>query len=437
MRLIGIGLLAFLLAGLALLLTRSETIGQSIRAVESVLSGPHLRFETPMAPRTGSREARAIIQRAGPNAPLILTGLPAFQRATFHMPIDAVPTSGYLQIDATSQVLDGVEAVLRVSIDNTRRAEVLLHPGEATRSVRIELTAEDMARAQVVVSFSLQGTGPHTVCRHDDGISAVVEIETTSAIHLTLDEALSTPRDRIAAWGDRLHLAWRAGDAESLRHGVEAARLGADVHFLPNGGFSPREAAQAIAERRPALAQRPIPDQAWSHAFSANSDLWGARRFRHEATWRIDYDLRQSEARNLPAALLLSMRLGQQASDAQWHVRVMLNGRLLADIIPDGTDQTLNERIPLPRQGGSVHRLEITASSTARREGQCSAGPALLAEVLPGTRIVAMAETYSDPITSLRAVLAETSGITYALDPGVTAAEARVAVTMIAALAAR
>ncbi len=434
MRLIGIGLMAFLLAGLALLLTRSETLGQSARAVETLLGGPELRFEPPVATSTDNHGHTATIRRAGPNAPLILTGLPSYQGATFHMPVDAVASSGHLQIDASTQVLDGAQAVLRVSIDNTRRAEVLLQAGVAARSVRIDLTPEDLARSRIVVSFSLQGTGPDAACRDDGAVAAVAEIETTSALHLTLDAPLSTPRDRIAAWGDRLHLAWGGGDAESLRLGAEAARLGADVHFVAEGGLTPLEAAQAISDRSSARETLPIPEQAWSPAFAEPSDLWGMRSFRHAQTWRIDYDLRQPAAGRLPATLLLSMRLGRQADDAMWQVRVTHNGRLLADVVSGGATPTLNERIPLPRTGGPLHRLEITASSTASQRGRCREEPALVAEILPGTRILPASETYADPITSIRDALAGSPGIAYALAPGVTSSEARGAVTMIATL---
>jgi hypothetical protein len=434
MRLIGIGLLAFLLAGLALLLTRSETLGQSARIAGDLLGGPELRFEPPEATSAGKRGHAATIRRAGPNTPLILTGLPSYQGATFHMPVDAAALSGHLQIDASTQVLDGAQAVLRVSIDNTRRAEVLLRPGVAARSFRIDLTPEDLARPRIVVSFSLQGTGPDATCHDEGAVAAVAEIETTSALHLTLDAPLSTPRDRIAAWGDRLHLAWGKGDAESLRLAAEAAHLGADVHFAAEGGLSALEAAQAIAERRRTRENLPIPGQAWSPAFAEASDLWGMRRFRHAQTWRIDYDLRQPAAGQLPATLLLSMRLGRQADGALWQVRVTHNGRLLADVVSDGAMPTLNERIPLPRTGGPLHRLEITASSTASQEGRCREQPALVAEILPATRILPSPETYADPITSLRDALVGSPGIAFALAPGVTSSEARVAATMIAML---
>eukprot|EP00581_Thalassiosira_minuscula_P027189 CAMPEP_0184406244 /NCGR_PEP_ID=MMETSP0738-20130409/1434_1 /TAXON_ID=385413 /ORGANISM="Thalassiosira miniscula, Strain CCMP1093" /LENGTH=88 /DNA_ID=CAMNT_0026763059 /DNA_START=26 /DNA_END=288 /DNA_ORIENTATION=+ len=88
------------------------------------------------------------------------------------MPVDARPTSGYLQIDATSQVLAGVEGVLRISITGTRRGEMLLHPGEAGRSLQIPLSPMDFAGNQLVVSFSLQGTGPQHQCGAKDGIEA-------------------------------------------------------------------------------------------------------------------------------------------------------------------------------------------------------------------------------------------------------------------------
>lgn len=53
------------------------------------------------------------VKRANPDHPVILSGRPTYQRGAFIVPVDARPMSGYLQIDATSQGLDGVEGVLR------------------------------------------------------------------------------------------------------------------------------------------------------------------------------------------------------------------------------------------------------------------------------------------------------------------------------------
>ena len=226
MRMIGIGLLGFLLAGVALLLSTMNIVERTKRHLRELAGVPQLVFEDTTAVSADATYV-ATVYRSNPATPVILSGLPAYQSVAFTLPVDARPTSGYLQINATSQVLPGAKGVLRISIQNTRRGEMLLRPGEAGRSLQIPLSPMDFAGDQLVVSFSLQGTTPDLQCGPDDGIAAVVEIETTSAIFLTLDQPLSSARDRVRAWGDLARVAWPTWlDAdEQLRRLVIATQL--------------------------------------------------------------------------------------------------------------------------------------------------------------------------------------------------------------------
>lgn len=433
MRLIGIGLLAFLLAGLALLLARSEMVGQTWRAVQTLTDGPQLRFETPMAAEDHSGAHHVIIRRAGPAAPIILSGLPAYQGAVFHMPIDARPTSGYLQIDATSQVLDGVEGVLRISIDNTRRAEVLLHPGEAVRAVRIELTAADIARAQLVVSFSVLGTGPNPVCTQDHAIEAVVEIETTSALYLSLDAPLETPRDRIAVWGDQLRLVWD-GEARRLLQAVDARRAGVQAVFVHEAGVSFSEGDAALqglwAERSPMVR----PEFAWSDALAEGGGLFGLRRFHGSTTWRVRYDLARAQRNNLPGVLALSMVIPPLSHGAGWQLTVTHGDSLVAHFTGDAGQTNVEERIEIPERAGLSHVIEITLSATFQPDGPCNHGPEMLAEILPETRIIPSETQANDPVAALRQELANRQSIVVSVAGTLNTAEAAVATDLLDAV---
>ena len=156
---IGIGLMGFLLAGVALLLSTMNLWERAQWAVQTKINGTQLVFETPAVLPVSDQDT-AVISRSSPDLSVILSGLPAYQSVAFNLPLNARPTSGYLQIDATLQVLAGVEGVLRVSIDNVRRGEMLLHSGEVSRSLQVPLSPTDLAREQLVVSFSLQGSAP-------------------------------------------------------------------------------------------------------------------------------------------------------------------------------------------------------------------------------------------------------------------------------------
>ena len=138
--------MAFVLAGIALFLANSETLRLGARTLSEVALGPRLTFETTVQPKAASKSG-AVVYRTGPSVPLILSGFPAYQSAAFLMPIDARPTSGYLQINATVQALAGIEGVLRISIGNSKRAELLLRPGEGrdalcVSNLRIRISQE-------------------------------------------------------------------------------------------------------------------------------------------------------------------------------------------------------------------------------------------------------------------------------------------------------
>ena len=124
MRLIGMGLLAFLLAGVALSLTNSESLRLSAQLMTEKVLGPRLAFETSADNQAEIVAGKAVVRRTHIGTPIILTGLPAYQSATFYLPIDARPSSGHLKIDTTMQILSGVEGVLWVSIGNKKRAEL-------------------------------------------------------------------------------------------------------------------------------------------------------------------------------------------------------------------------------------------------------------------------------------------------------------------------
>ena len=281
---IGIGLMGFLLAGVALLLSTMNILEKGQRYLNELADGPQLVFENRTAVPAADVDT-AVVFRSNPSQPVILSGLPAYQGVAFNMPMDARPTSGYLQIDATLQVLEGVEGVLRISIDNTRRGEMLLRPGEVGRSLRIPLSPTDFTRDQLVVSFSLQGEGSGSQCSTDEGLEAVVEIETTSAVFLTLDRTLETARDRVNAWGQLVRVAWPGW----LNHDERLRRLILATQFKQRGvetvlvdGHSVD--ALTTLELREALPFFSLPEHreqqsAWPRTIAIKGANSGLRRF--------------------------------------------------------------------------------------------------------------------------------------------------------------
>lgn len=409
MRMIGIGLMGFLVAGVALLLSTLNILEQGQAYVRSLTTGPHMVFEHRTA-ATAQDAHQAVVLRANPDHPVILSGLPAYQSVAFIMPVDARPTSGYLQIDATSQVLDGVEGVLRISIHNSRRGEVLLRSGEAGRSLQIPLSPTDFAGSQLVVSFSLQGTGPQLRCEAEDGIQAVVEIETTSAVFLTLDRPLATARDRMHAWGNVARVAWPAW----LKQEEQVRRLVLATQFKRRGlatvfDAAPEASGLTTVDLRAALPAFPqiAPQAGTTGQLAQTGANAGLRRFHRQTIWRERYDLGGRAAQPMPGQMDLHMQFGRLLGNQHWAVTVTLNNRLVFQDHVTGAQAEYQALIDLPADMQvATNTLEIVATTTAPRTGLCDQGSELVAEMLPQSRLIAGETAFVDPITGVRAALA-------------------------------
>lgn len=427
MRMIGIGLLGFLLAGIALLLSTMNILEKGQRYVREITNGPQLVFEH-RTPAVAEGSHTATLSRTNSDHPVILSGFPAYQNVAFTLPVYARPTSGYLQINATSQVLDGVEGVLRISIHNTRRGEMLLRPGEAGRTLQIPLSPKDFAGSQLVVSFSLQGTGPQKQCGPEDGLAAVVEIETTSAVYLTLDAPLETAADRVRAWGDVVRVGWPhwLKEDEQLRRLVLAAQLqrrGLATAFQstePDLALTTNDLREALKSVPGLVQKEPFDGRLAQSGASA-----GVRRFHHKTVWRERYDLTGANALPMPKQLALNMQLGQLLGDAFWSLTVTLNGRLVFQSNIAGEQGALAATIDLPTDvQTAANTLEIVATTTRGREGPCDEGPELVAEVLPSSHLIASDAVFADPMSKVHRALQELIPIRVAKEGQLNAADA-------------
>ncbi len=440
MRMIGIGLMGFLLAGVALLLSTMNILEKGQRYVSELTLGPQLVFEDRIALPAADTHT-AVVYRSNPNQPVILSGLPAYQGVAFNMPMDARPTSGYLQIDATLQVLEGVEGVLRISINNTRRGEMLLRPGEVGRSLQIPLSPTDFARDQLVVSFSLQGEGPGSQCSTDEGFAVVVEIETTSAVFLTLDRPLETPRDRVNAWGQMVRVAWPTWlkPEERARRLVLATQFRQrDIETIMVDAHS-ADALTTDGLREAMLyhpaAERDAGKTTWPRGVADSGVNVGLRRFHRKTIWRERYDLRQGDAFLVPDALDLNLVLGGHIGQTPWTLTVTLNGRLIHHQAVEAAQPQLGLRIYLPKDMQvAVNVIEVTIASNVPAEGTCNEGPELIAEMLPATQLVAGDSSYSDTLTELRLALSNIGALQVGMLSNLTAADAQTASMMLAGL---
>ena len=390
--------MAFLFAGLGLSLANSERLQTFL----GLLRSTPLSFETSHdAPTFGNRNA--IIRRADAQVPLILSGFPAYGSARFHLPMDARALSGELQIDLTAQALPGVEGMLRITIGNMRRAEVLIRPGDLESSVRVELTEHDIAQERLVVSFSLQGTGPHTPCGINEGFEVIVEIETTSAISLALDRPIETDIDGLLANGRVAHIALGdTGQADALLAGATLLRNGVDTRFAGRGLDAPEALALAAQFDRPEDVQQ----YAWSETLAPDSAAFGVRRFTRAQTWRIRYDMAAARDQRLPGQFNLAMTLGHLPDRAVWQVIVTLNGHLVHEGLAEAGiyDQAITLMADLH---GRENTLEVELRSGYVSPGECARPPEVVAELLPRSQLLPGSEEFNGPMIGLLSVLSQ------------------------------
>lgn len=439
MRLIGIGLLAFILIGAALMLSYLNVWQRGIHQVSNLITGPQLVFETSVPAPSKSRALKVSIYRRDAVNPIIMSGLPAYQNATFGLPIDARPTGGYLQINATFQVLKGVEGALRVSINNTRRGEVLLRTGEAKHSFKIALTPTDLAGQELDVSFSLVGAGSNVGCSAKTNVEASVEIEPSSMLFLTLNSPIESARDRVIASGGTVNVGWPAWLTPKRRStqliaAADLVRSNKRVSFI---GGTQASALSTVELKSLATASVPTiqEDQKWPMKIAEKGPNSGVRRFYRRTSWRTRYDLKDYAEHEMPSTYDFAMMLGFLEENAHWTVMTTLNGRIVQmDVVPTG-QLAFGAVVDLPTEfHDAVNVVEVTASSSSTQTGICNDGPELIAEMLTGTQLMGGGQSFTNGVAELQALMSSHTNVGIPDVPALTPAEAETATALIAAV---
>lgn len=392
MRTIGIGLMAFLIAWVVFLLSSHNVPQRGLRQFKELAFGPQLVFETKALNTSVLGKNEEVFFGSTRDAPIILTGLPSYQSAAFLLPIDARPISGYLQIDITSQVLDDVNGVLRVSINNTKRGEMLLYPGEVGRSLLVPLLSEELAKEQLVVSFSLLGEFEANSCTSKHGIQAIAEIEATSGLYLNLDRSLQTPRDIVLSRGRLISIKWDNKLSKNAKntltnYGASFIRKGEKVAFETN------EAAESLSIKELETLRKTLPELKkdllqWPHFVAEKGVNFGARRFYKTTSWRIKYKPSQFSEHTLPSVLDLNLVFSDLGAQTNWMVSVTLNGSLIHTETLASEANKYRRKIILNEKGQSANNLiEVTLDSSENHDGICNNGPILVAQMEQDTAL--------------------------------------------------
>lgn len=437
MRMIGIGLMAFFVAWAVVLLSSYNITQRSLRQVNETLFGPQLVFEVEtLSSSTLGKNVPAFFKSTSVT-PIILSGLPAYQSAVFSMPIDARPISGYLQIDMTSQVLDDVKGVLRVSINNTKRGEILLYSGEAGRSLQIPLLSEELVKERLVVSFSLLGSQETNSCSSNDGIEAIAEIEATSGLYLKLDRAIQTPRDRVLSQGRMIPIQWD----NNLSQGQKTSLIDIGVSFLRNGEritFETGEVIEALSIEELTQLSKTLPKAKadvlqWPHYVAQQGTNFGLRRFYKSTNWRIKYKPRLFVGNQLPNILDLNLALSRLQNQASWTVSVTLNGSLIHVETLEPEMQAYRKKIELKAEWQSANNLiEVSVYSSENHIGICNNGPILLAQMEQNTALLSGTERLDNNFFELQNAVKDVQRIGISGGENITHHQAKLLARMIA-----
>ena len=439
MRLIGIGLMAFFITWAVFSLSSNNIPQRSLHQLSELALGPQMVFETGTQSTTAKGGSRKVFFKSTSNTPIILTGLPAYQGAVYSMPIDTRPLSGYLQIDITSQVLDDVKGVFRISINNTKRGELLLYPGVAGRSLVIPLSPSELAKERLVVSFSTLGIHANQSCTSKGGISSIIEVETTSGLFLELDRELKTPRDVVFSNGGVVPIAWNREFAhkkkvELIRLGTEFIRKHHEVTFEMVGSRNALLLAN-LENLRAELPEISANQFQWPYPVATRGANFGLKRFHETANWRIKYQPHKLKHQHLPSAFDLQLALSGIESNETWNLAVTLNGYMIHHDTIASNQKTYRKIISLNTKDQTANNLiEVTVSSSRNNTGICNDGPVLLAQMETDSVLIESAESFDENLIDLRNKLAKVSSAKLNFSPNITESQVSIFTRLLAAV---
>lgn len=408
MRLIGVGLLAFLLAGVLVLLGQ----GGAFKAGWNKLSGGDKQqfsdYEGAEERRSDTSGTDVFTAGQDTDTPLILSGLPSYASQLFRLPVDSRPVNGRYELVFSSRVSEGVEGVLRVSINGIKRADILLNHSKVQQKVEIELTASELSSAALDVGLSLQGRGPIAQCSTDDSIAAVVEIKPESGLRLELAKPVDTTSDRLALWGDRVPVLWNdnkdnADDLVKIVHAARLAQKGYSLHF-GNKGLNGTDLKKLSGEAKNhdesfVGAAYPIP-------ITGKSINRGIRKFDRQTIWRYHYNVKDLPDQVLPTALDMRLAVGPTGNDARYDLTVTLNEHMLFSRRLSAQTERMNQSISLPAAFHHTdNKVEISLAAADVNLNRCGTETQSIAELLPETVLRGGGEKAFDNLSVLRAKL--------------------------------
>ena len=335
-----------------------------------------------------------VVQPVYKDQELSLSGVPAYGRMRFMLPVDANVSEARAKLGLRSEVPDSVYATLRISINGARRLETVLPNGVKETSIRIDLKPEDLVRNTLEISYAVVGNSTINICSVDQPAS-VVRFMPASHLEISARTTELTLMDRFRQAGGMLNISWNEKDdnatsAARLLVAAKAMKLDVPVAFTSPemSGFTIDEAEKILHE----VGQLPqnVVQPSWPLHFISDTSDGGARIFTGRTSWRYQYSVKTLPDDRLPAKFHYAMRLGpmldNEGHSREWMLWFRFNGRLLEtrtarEGVVEGSIDLSNVS---PINDGVI---EISVGRPFGVDGVCNAGPPYIAELLPTTRL--------------------------------------------------
>jgi len=347
-----------------------------------------------------------------------LAGFPDQTEVRFALPIGVELVSGELNLILDSQLAEGGDGRVSISVNGVPRGQIVLNDGEETHEIAIALDAADLLGPAVNLRLASQGTtSGGQICPVDTANNgSAISLNPQSALVLVTTAESTDPEVELftAAEPFEVVLGEGAEQARAIwgtqrvqRDGIDAVIGGAPagstrlVFAADNADAVSRNADGSLAlagEAGPDLlvqargndaiaAARPT---AWPVRASALTAETGVRSFRGSKRWSLDYKLADLPLGMMPTRLDLALKASELADGNEWVVRVSLNNNLLETRRFDGKigDIRLPITLPIERQGLS-NSIQIELVDTSPNDSICRAAPDAQAQLLPETKLTA------------------------------------------------
>lgn len=417
LRLLVLAVLVAAIVGFTMIYSRDSGFRYGVSAFLTSTGGAVSRAFSDLTGRgqtAGPAVANTTLRVVRPNQTswIGLTGFPDETAVRFPVPYVGGYDSGALELHFDSQLAQGGDGLLSISVNGDRRAQIVLDTGHNTYDVNIPLTLSDMLDDTVELQLATRGTtNSGQVCAVDTAnAGSAVSLLPASAMVLNAMREVSDPQTILMALPDPLLIYLGTTELEQVmaigaaqrmaRDGVpstlvddttlpgritvtegagEPVQLDAAGNVILNGQAG---IGRAIAfHRADAVAPQTIVD--WPVGVAELTADTAAQDFHGSMRWTIPYAIADLPDGLMPTHLDLALRASLLAADLDWIVRISLNDTMVQTARLPGTvaDIRLAVDLPISLQGLS-NAITVELIDPSPNQNICGAAPSAQAQLL-------------------------------------------------------